>query len=211
MMRGRAIFAVVRARLYVQRRAIGNSCATAIVASFIQPHGIEAITDPLIANLATRSVWIAGPIFFCSALGVIAALLQGPGRYPDLDICEISAPLYGRELARAKSLTPCLIAIFTAFVYWIAQWLRGFAAPPSYFGLAIVTVLATTLIALSATVRTGSARLLYLILAAAVASGCYALAVYADSIFTGVVFAIVVGFVALRQYGEAHARYDPVS
>ncbi|MHB8146165.1 MAG: hypothetical protein ACYDGM_02735 [Vulcanimicrobiaceae bacterium] len=210
MMRGRAISAIVFARLRSERRAIAYTAATAIVAGFIAPHGLEARTDPAFTNIAMRSIWLAGPMFFCSALGIIAALLQGTGRSADLDVCELSAPLFGRELARAKALTPCIIATLTVFAYWGAQWMRGFAAPPNYFALAWVTVLAATLIALSSTVRSGASRLLYIALAAVPTSLCYVLAVYFDAIYVGLAIALLAGFIALRQYGEALARFDAV-
>jgi hypothetical protein len=204
------MLAVIGARIRADRRLILHTSIAAIVAGFIQPHGIEAITDPYIKSVAIRSVWIAGPIFFCGLLGIVAAWMQGPGRYRDLDVCEMSAPLFGRQLARAKALMPCLIGVTVAFVYWGAQWIRGFAAPPSYFALALATVLASTLIALSATLRTGARSWMYIAFAAATAVICYVLAVYFDSILAGVLFCVATGFIALRQYGEALSRYDPV-
>ena len=210
MMRSRAVAAIVFARIHAERRAIAYTAATAIIAGFIAPHGMEATTDPASADVAIRSIWLAGPMFFCSALGIIAALLQGTGRNPDLDVCELSAPLFGRELARAKALTPCIIATLTTCAYWSAQWMRGFAAPPGYFAFALITVLAATLIALSATVRHGPSRWLYLAIAATVTSLCYVVAVYFDAIALGAVCAFAAGFIALRQYGEALARFDPL-
>ncbi|MGA7570239.1 MAG: hypothetical protein WCA80_05475, partial [Candidatus Aquilonibacter sp.] len=148
---------------------------------FVQPHGVAAITDPLTADIATRSVWLAGPMFFCSTIGIAIALSQGPGRHAFLDTSERSAPLFGRELARAKALTPVLSATLATFVYWAAQFLSGFAAPPTFFILALACVIASTLVALNATARTGLARLIALGLAAATIAVAYILAVYADA------------------------------
>lgn len=210
MMRARPMFAIVFARLHAERRAIGYTIATAVIAGFVAPHGIEARTDPHYASLAIRSIWLAGPMLFCSALGMISALLQVAGRDPDLDLCELGAPIFGRELARARALTPCIIATLATFSYWGAQWARGFAAPPSYFILAWVTVLAATLVTLSATVRSGPSRWLYVGIAASVTSLCYGLAVYANALAFGMILALAAGFIALRQYGETLARFDPL-
>lgn len=217
----RALTAIVRSRLHGERRTTAFACVTAAIVGFIQPHGVSSITDPLTADLATRSVWLAGPMFFCSAVGIAVALVQGPGRHPYLDIGERSAPLFGRELARAKAVAPALTATLAALVYWFAQFLSGFAAPPTFFVLALASVLASTIVALNATLRSGARRLLYVALAFATSAIAYALAVYADSITirtgdavgvaTELLFCAAIGFIALRQYGEALARSDCLS
>ena len=216
----RALCAIVGERLRAERRTMAFASATAAVVAFIQPHGITTITDPLGADLATRSVWLAGPMFFCSAIGIAIALLQGPGRHPMLDISEESAPLFGRELARAKAIVPVVVAFLAAFVYWFAQFLSGFAAPPAFFGLVLFCVLASTLVALNATIRSGAARGLYVALAGAAAAMAYILSVYSDAavsrggdaigVTSEMIFCAIVGFIALRQYGEALARHDAI-
>lgn len=216
----RAIRAVVGARLRAERRSLVFACAGAAVVGFVQPHGITAITDPLTADVATRSVWLAGPMFFCSTIGIAIALLQGPGRHAFLDTTERSAPLFGRELARAKALAPVLSATLATLVYWAAQFLSGFAAPPTFFLLALACVLASTLVALNATVTAGIARVLALACAVATIVVAYILAVYADAystksgdavgVATELVVCAIIGFIALRQYGESLARYDPI-
>ncbi|MGA8839535.1 MAG: hypothetical protein WB491_03480, partial [Candidatus Aquilonibacter sp.] len=206
--------------LRVERRSLAFACASAAIVGFVQPHGVAAITDPLTADIATRSVWLAGPMFFCSTIGIAIALSQGPGRHAFLDTSERSAPLFGRELARAKALTPVLSATLATFVYWAAQFLSGFAAPPTFFILALACVIASTLVALNATVRTGLARLTALGLAAATIVVAYILAVYADAystkrgdavgVATELIVCGIIAFVALRQYGESLAGYDPL-
>ncbi len=215
----RTLRAIVSARLHAERRAIAFACATAAIVGFVQPHGIAAITDPLSADIATRSVWIAGPMFFCSAIAIAIALVQGPGRHAYLDASETSAPLFGRELARAKALVPAIASLLAAFVYWCAQALSGFPAPPTFFALAIACVLASGIVALNATVRRGVGRWIAMLCAACVSAGAYALAVYVDppvkhrgdaiGVASELLFCAVVGFLALREYGEALARYDP--
>ncbi|HUN29306.1 MAG TPA: hypothetical protein VMV65_05845 [Alphaproteobacteria bacterium] len=216
----RALRAIVGARLRVERRALAFGCASAAIVGFVQPHGVAAITDPLTADIATRSVWLAGPMFFCSTIGIAIALLQGPGRHTFLDTSERSAPLFGRELARAKALAPVLCATLATLVYWAAQFLSGFAAPPVFFVLALACVIASTLVALNATVHRGAGRILALALAGATVVVTYLLAVYADAystksgdavgVATELIVSSVIAFLALRQYGESLARYDPL-
>lgn len=222
-MKRTALYAIVRARLRAERRTALFASCTAIVVGFIQPHGIAAITDPLSADLATRSVWLAGPMFFCSAIGIIVALMQSAGRHPQLDLCEQSAPLFGRELARAKAIVPACVATLSTFAYWFAQFLSGFAMPPTFFVLALASVLASAFVALNATVRVGAGRSLYVALACATTVGSYILAVYADAfhlrwngtlahygdaigVGTELAFCALIGFFALRQYGEGLAQ-----
>lgn len=216
----RALAGIVRSRLHAERRSLFFAASTAAIVGFIQPHGITGITDPLTADLATRSVWLAGPMFFCSAIGIALALAQGPGRHPHLDTSERSAPLFGRELARAKAVAPAIAATVAAFTYWFAQFISGFAAPPAFFVLALGCVLATVLVALNATLRTGAVRMLHIALAFATTVCAYLVAVYADALVrpggdaVGVgcelAFSALIGFAALRQYGEALARSDLV-
>ncbi len=214
----RAFASVFTTRLYVDRRSTALACALAAIVAFVQPHSIAGITDPLTASLAIRSVWLAGPMFFCSTIGIAIALVQGPGRHRYLDAAELGAPLFGRELARAKAVAPAIAASLAALCYWAAQFLSGFAAPPTFFTLALASVLASTMVALNATIRSGGTRALYVALAFATTAISYALAVYADvatkrnddaaAVASELVFCGVVGFIALRQYGEALARYD---
>jgi hypothetical protein len=184
--------AVASTRLMAERRTVAYAFTAAVVVAFVQPSGLAA------------------PLFFCGLLGVAVALTQGPGRHRHLDLCEESAPLYGRELARAKAIAPCAVATLVCLAYWGAQSLAGFPATLLAFALSLAAVIACTLVALSATIRTGSARLLYLGLACATSAIAFALAFYAHSAIAEAVFCILVSLVALRQYGEALARYDPV-
>ncbi len=138
----RALLGVLRARLYAQRRIVVASCAAAFVAGIVQPTGFAA------------------PLFLCSLLGIAMALAQSPGLHPYLDRCEQGAPLFGRELARAKALVPCVAAAFAALLFAGAQSLRDPAGVPLTIVVALAAVLAGTLTALSATIRHGASRAL---------------------------------------------------
>jgi hypothetical protein len=186
----RAFLAILRARLYAQRRIVFYSCAAAFVAGLFQPAGFAA------------------PLFLCSLLGIALALAQSPGLHGHLDRCEQSAPLYGRELARAKALVPCVAAAFALAAFALAEALRGATDLPSTMLVALAALIAATLTALSATIRRGTSRVLYVALAASACGAAYALA--AHSLYAELAFCAIVAFFALRQYGEALARYDPI-
>ncbi len=186
------LVAVLRARLYAQRRIVLYSCAAAFLLGLVQPGGVAA------------------PLFLCSLLGVAMALGQSPGLYPHLDWCEQGAPLFGRQIARAKSLVPCVAGALAALVYACAQLLRGVPGVPLMFLIVLAALIAATLTALCATIRRGVPRALYVVLSAATSGAAYTLVVAARSVLAELAFCAIVAFLALRQYGEALARYDPI-
>lgn len=190
---GRSSLAVLQARLYVSRQLVSYVCAAAAVAALLAPPGA------------------AVPLFVCSALGIVAALEQTPRRHEHLDRCEQSAPLFGRQLARAKALVPCTAAVTAVLIYTLVASVRGLNGAAVGGLVSVVGVVATTLVALSASLRTGWPRALYIIASCAVSGVAYAsytLSPYGVAAETA--FCTIVAFVALRQYGETLARYDPV-
>lgn len=192
-MNARAFFAIIEGRLRAQRRIVAVVCTAAVLVGLIAPRGIE------------------GPLFFGSLLGIVVALLQGPGRHLHLDWCEQSAPLFGRELGRAKALVPCAVALLATLAYCVAG--AAIAGPSGFalrFGVAALAVVACTLTALSATTRTGSQRWLYVSLAMLTSVTAYAFITLADTLPGSIAFCALVSFLALRQYGETLARYDPI-
>ncbi len=175
-MTARALRAIAGARLRAERRTLVFACAgAAIVGYFATPN-------------------LAGPMFFCSMIGIAIALLQGPGRHAYLDTSERSAPLFGRELARAKALAPGSSATIATLVYWLAQFASGAPVPPSFVVLTVAVVLASTLVALNS-------------VALAIATAIIAFAITksggAVGVATTLLFCAIVGFIALRQYGES--------
>ncbi|HMF28208.1 MAG TPA: hypothetical protein VKE42_05515 [Candidatus Cybelea sp.] len=191
-MSARVAIAVLRARLYAQRRLVFYACVAAFLAGFVQPDGLAA------------------PLFLCSLLGITTALAQSPGLHPHLDSCEQSAPLFGRHLARAKALVPCVAATFAVGLYAVAEAVRGAPDVPIMFVIALGAVVAATLTALSATIRRGAPRVFYIALAAGAAGAVYALVAAAHSLLAALSICAIVAFLALRQYGEALGRYDPI-
>ncbi len=118
MSRGTAIRAIVATRLRKEMRLIAYVCTASAVVAFVQPHAILAsLHDRLAGDLAARATWMAGLIFFGTLTGIVVAAAQrGAGRLRELELCEESAPLYGRELARATALVPCVIVTIASLV-----------------------------------------------------------------------------------------------
>lgn len=191
-MSARATLAILDVRLRTERRTLAFTCATAAVAGIAGPRGL------------------AGPVFFCSVLGIIVALIQSPGRFPHLDLCEQGAPLFGRQLARARALVPCAIVVPGTFVYLAAAAFSGLHDVPLALLVTVAATVTTTLIALCATIRTGPAQLLYVAMAACAAAAAFTLVSAGHSLAGALAFCAVASFFAVRQYGEALARYDPV-
>jgi len=191
-MTSRALLAIVLARLRAERRTVAYACAAAVVAGLVQSRGLAA------------------PLFFCSTLGIVAALVQSPGRHPHLDLCEEAAPLFGRELARAKALVPCAIAALVTVAYFAATLVGNLWNPSAELVVVLAAVVASTLTALSATIRSGPPRMLYVALACGSSVVAYVIAIYGNSLAGELAFCALTSFLALRQYGEALARYDPI-
>jgi hypothetical protein len=196
MRRGAATIAIVTTRLAKERRVMLLAVAACALLAYLQRY------DDAWARLA-------GCLVFGTLIGVAVALLQrGAGRFRELELCEQSAPLYGRELARATAIVPCTIVTFALGAYWIVS--AVYAHPDAQrVLLTLAAVYAGTLVALCAGVRTGASRTLYIGLACAVPALAFLLAVALPQL-VAIAACAFAGFIALRQYGEALARYDPV-
>lgn len=196
MKRGAATIAIVATRLSKERRVLALAAAACAMLAYLQRYD-------------DASARLAGCLVFGSLIGVAVATLQrGAGRFRELELCEQSAPLFGRELARATALVPCIIVTVALAAYWCVS---AAYARPGLLEIAITAfaVYAGTLVALCAGVRTGAARVLYLAMACAVPAISFALLIAVPALVP-IALCTLIGFVALRQYGEALARYDPL-
>jgi hypothetical protein len=97
-----------------------------------------------------------------------------------------------------------------SFAYGAGALARGNADAPLLLLISLGAAIASTLVALSATLRDGWQRGLYVALACVAAATAYALAVVLSSVLAELAFCLLASFFALRQYGETLARYDPV-
>jgi len=87
-----ATLAIVEARLRAERRTLVYVCAAGRVG---RPRG--------------RTACWAG-VFFARCLGIVVALVAGPGRFPHLDLSEQGGRSLGRQLGGAKALRAVLVA-----------------------------------------------------------------------------------------------------
>ena len=152
-----------------------------------------------------------GSALFGSLAGIYLALAQRGGRMRDLELCEQSAPLYAREVARAIAIVPGLGVLVALSAYWIVT---AISSGPHILELAPVVLsmacaCAASVVALGATVRTGFWQTFYVLLAGFTAT-VIVLLEYPE-LPAAFLFCAIAGFIGLRQYGEALARWDPVS
>lgn len=195
MIRSEATIAIVRTRLQREIPMLCTASAACALLAYLQRYD----------NADART---AGCIVFATLAGVTCALLmRGFGRHRELELCEQSAPLFGRELARATALVPCIIATAALAAFWL---IAALYTPPAGADVAICALCAyaATLTAMCATVRTGWTRLFYVALACCISAAGFVLVQI--GVLLALAFCAFAGFIALRQYGEALARYDPV-
>jgi predicted membrane protein len=152
-----------------------------------------------------------GAALFGSLAGIYLAVAQRGGRMRELELCEQSAPLYAREVARAIALVPSLGVVIALAGYWIVTGIssgsRDLAAAPVI--LSMTCACAVSVVALGATVRTGVWQAVYILLAGVVAATIVLLEY--PQLPAAFLFCGIAGFIGLRQYGEALARWDPAA
>ncbi len=197
MIRATATAAIIATRLHRQAgQTLFVTCASALFAA-LQMH----------ADLAAHA---AGAAFFGSLAGIYLAAVQRGGRMRELELCEQSAPLYARELARAGALVPCIGVTLAIAAYWIVTAISSgpHLLAPLPVLLSIACANAVAIVALCATVRAGVAQALYIVLAAALAAAVVALEFPQPP--AAFFLCAIAGFIGLRQYGEALAKWDPI-
>lgn len=196
MRRSSATAAIVTTRLSRERILFAVAVAACALLAYLQRYD-------------DGSARLAGCLVFGTLAGVPAALLQrGAGRARELELCEQSAPLYGRELARATAVVPCIVVTAAICAYFAVSALYV-PIDASTIVLTLCAVYAAVVTALCAGVRTGAARLLYVAMSYAIPAAAFVLWLRWGPAFPSGICAAA-GFVALRQYGEALARYEPV-
>jgi hypothetical protein len=123
-----------------------------------------------------------------------------------------SAPLYGRQLARAHAIAPAGAALSIPLAYLAGAALHGRPLPaPLSLALVLAALVAAT-VALSSAFREGYRAALYVGLAGAAALTLglpFELRLHA-ALPLSAGLALVEGFFALRAFGETLARYDPL-
>jgi hypothetical protein len=186
----RASVAIVRRSL--DRRLAGFACAFAIAA--------------FAAERVSASMWL-----------VILVIAEAPAATfdrrndPRRRSSFFAMPLYGRQLARALAVAPCLDSLAVPLGILGGLTLAGRPLGPAASVTLIAAALAATLVALSARLRTGRNAMLYLTLAIASEAGIVApLFLGQPNPLLSLILAALIAFTALRAFGETLARYDPL-
>jgi hypothetical protein len=151
-----------------------------------------------------RYAHLAGAIGFCVLAAVMGTLLIHARRHRELLLSEAAAPLFGRELARARALVPCAMATCAAAAYWA---LSAFYARPaaSDVVLTLTCGYAAGMLALPGAISRSAAAPFFGVIA--LCGMTFALAGYPAA---AIAIAAVAAYVALRQYGEALTRFDTI-
>ncbi len=123
-----------------------------------------------------------------------------------------TAPLYGRQLARAHAIAPAVAALSVPLAYLSGAALHGRPLPAPLAIALVPAAVVAALVALSSAFREGYRAALYVGLAgaAALAIGAPFEFRIAHALAASAALALVLGFAALRAFGETLARYDPL-
>ena len=158
---------------------------------------------------------LAGPLFavaIAAVLGAAAAAERDHAK--SMRRASLFAmPLFGRQLARAHAIGPLVLATSVPLGFALGAVLRRAPLSVPLFVALTLAAFVATLVSLSSVFRDGANAWLYagggalcgivvaLPIAAAVPYGA------ALTIF----LALIVGFFAIRAFGETLARYDPIA
>jgi hypothetical protein len=158
--------------------------------------------------IAANDVEIGAPIV-ASAYCILAAATAGL-EIRVRDLTYFTAPLYGRQLARAHAVTASCVAIVAPFTMLGVALLKHAPWPWQSVVATLAGSLVAALVGLSGTLRQGAAAAAYALLAV-VAGGAIVLLPLGGVPFYGwFSLAVLLGFLALRAFGETLARYDPL-
>jgi hypothetical protein len=124
------------------------------------------------------------------------------------------APFYGRELARALAIAPCLVTLAAPLGFFAGALARGAAPDAAVLVISMAASVVTTLLALAACFRFGRSWGLYLALAFGAGLAVILALVYAPSPAAASLAALatagIIGYLALVSLSETLARYDPL-
>ena len=124
------------------------------------------------------------------------------------------APFYGRHLARALAIAPCLAMLAAPLGFFAGTLARGATPDWALLVISMAASVVTTLLALAACFRFGRSWSLYLALAfgAGLAVILTLVATPSPAVATLIALATagIIGYTALVSLSETLARYDPL-
>ncbi len=201
---GRGARSRIRATVAIVRRHIDRRYAFDWAMQFALVGAISYVFGGLFRD----PLEIFGIVGFAAAASVVDAQHRKLLRR----LTFFSAPLYGRQLARAHAIAPALAALSVPLAYAGGAALHGRALALPLAAALVPAAVVAALVALSSAFREGYRAALYVGLAGAAALTLglpfefrleHAAAVSAA-------LAAAEAFLALRAFGETLARYDPL-
>jgi hypothetical protein len=128
------------------------------------------------------------------------------------DLSYFALPLYGRQLARAQAIAPCAGALAVPLGFALGASLAGKALPGEQLAALCLAGAVTALVSVSAALREGPRAWLYIFLAWGAGSLVAGATLPGGKLgsLAPALAALFLGFIALRQFGETLARYDPI-
>ncbi|MBC5811461.1 MAG: hypothetical protein GIW95_11520 [Candidatus Eremiobacteraeota bacterium] len=119
-------------------------------------------------------------------------------------------PLYGRQLARACALNAIAYGLAAPALVLTGEVVFRHAASLDTIVWVLAGSSVAALVGLSATLRDGLVRAAYIVGGGLSGFAIASLASAGIPWFGTLAFAVLLGFVALRAFGETLARYDPI-
>lgn len=195
----------------------GTRASVAIVRRQIdRAFGLEwAVRFTIVACIAAVFAPLFTPFAALIAVGTLAPLASASEDRQAQSLRRISffaMPLYGRQLARAHAIAPSITALAAPLGFICGLALRTHHVSPDLLLVAILAGIVGSLVALSAVFREGPSAWLYYALTAT-AGTIIALPVIARvpaAAAVSTALAVILGYAALRAFGETLARYDPL-
>ena len=230
-----ATYAIVKTRLRTLWPTAFALLLLSLAFGWFQQNSLSRFADETHVLLDEPTAWLFGPLFYTTALAIAVAYANSRRASDDIfAFCEESAPLFGRQRARASALVPCAIVLACCLAEYAGARLNpNYITPPTFFIFDAIGAVTAMLVALSIPLRTKWNKWLYVFLAFGASIVCGIIVVCAivytndwievlmgstyfeefNDIWGAIAelaFATIIGFVALRQYGEALARFDPL-
>jgi hypothetical protein len=205
--RSAATFAIAASRA----RALWRPATLLIAASALAGAAIQLV-DPATTRIAAN-------VLFTSLVAITLAYANGNAARTDpFAAVEEAAPLFGRQRARANAIFPAVVVVLCAAAQYIWPTSHASAFAWKAFVVNAAGGLTALSIALSVPLRSRRNGALYATFALAAALLCASFgsavgnSAQSDlaAVLASIGVAVMIGALALRQYGEALARYDPL-
>ena len=230
-----ASLAIVQSRLRTLWPATAALLIISAAFGWVQQDTLTSFAIESHILLDEPTAWLFGPLFFTTTIAIAVAYANTRRSHSDIfAFCEESAPLFGKQRARAGAVVPLAIVIACCTAEYLGARLNpNYSTPPTFFFFDAIGAATAMLVALSIPLRSQWNKALYIFLAFGVSLLCGSIVVLAigytnNSIevlmgnayfqefndlwgaVAELAFALLVGFIAIRQYGEVLARFDPL-